>query len=95
MHVEIRPGLFVYACSSCMAKAKDNFIWICVSCGKSYFRPKKAVLSRLEGYGLANASVLCDGIQLIMGIDICIECDPQGIVEYVNNEYTELEPCVS
>jgi hypothetical protein len=91
MHVEVKPGVIIHACPNCLEKAKDHFIWICVSCGKSYFRPKEAVLSRLESYGLENASMLCDGVQLILGIDMCIECNPQGIIDYVNSEEFAIE----
>jgi hypothetical protein len=62
-----------------------------VSCGKAYFRPKDEVLNRLEGYGLENASMLCNGAQLILGVDMCIECNPQGIVDYVNSEDFAIE----
>jgi hypothetical protein len=91
MHVEVKPGVLVYACSSCLKKAKDSFIWVCVNCGRTYFRTKDLVLNRLQGYGLKNATVLCDGAQLIMGIDICIDCDPQGILEYVQSGSEELD----
>ncbi|MBI5409544.1 MAG: hypothetical protein HZA14_09295 [Nitrospirae bacterium] len=84
MHVEYRPGTIVYICPDCLRKTKDYFIWLCMGCGRSYFRPKKEVLSRLEKYGVENASLLLEGLQLIQGIDICIACDPAGIVEYVN-----------
>jgi hypothetical protein len=95
MHVEVKPGVLVYACSYCLERAKDNFIWVCVNCGKAYFRPKDMVLNRLHGYGLENAILLCNGAQLIMGIDICIDCDPQGIMEYVQsgNADFDLELC--
>jgi len=68
-----------------MEKTKNSFIWVCVNCGKAYFRPKDMVRSRLQDYGLENAALLCDGAQLIMGIEICIDCDPQGILEYVQS----------
>ncbi len=91
MHVEVKPGVLVYACSSCLEKTKDSFIWVCVNCGKAYFRPKDMVRSRLENDGLEKAALLCDGAQLIMGIEICIDCDPQGILEYVQSETADLD----
>ena len=91
MHVEVKPGIIIHACPQCLEKTKDSFIWICVSCGKTYFRPKEAVVSRLEGYGLENAALLCEGTQLIMGIDMCIECNPQGIVDYVKSGQFDME----
>jgi hypothetical protein len=91
MHVEVKPGVIIHACPKCLDKAKDSFIWICVGCGKTYFRSKESVLSRLESYGLENAELLCDGAQLIMGIDMCIDCNPQGIVDYVNSGQFDME----
>ena len=91
MHVEVKPGVLVYACSSCLEKAKESFIWVCVNCGKTYFRPKDLVLNRLHDDGLENANILCNGVQLIMGIEICIDCDPQGILEYVQSGSTDLD----
>ena len=91
MHVEYKPGVLVYVCPSCMEKSRDNFVWLCLNCGKSYFRPKKLVIDQLERSGLGNASLLGEGIQLIQGIEICIECDPQGILEYVNCKEEELD----
>jgi hypothetical protein len=91
MHVEVKPGVLVYACSSCLDKAKDSFIWVCVNCGKAYFRTKNMVRSRLQDYGLKNAALLCDGVQLIMGIEICIDCHPQGILEYVQSGNADLD----
>ncbi len=91
MHVEYKPGVLVYVCPACMEKSRDNFVWLCLNCGKSYFRPKKLVLGRLQHSGLGNASLLGEGIQLIQGIEICIECDPQGILEYVYGKEAELD----
>ncbi len=91
MHVEYKPGTIVYVCPSCLEKTKNNFIWLCMGCGKSYFKPKKLVIDKLENSGLENASLLCEGMQLIMGIDMCIECNPKGILEYVNARNAELE----
>ncbi len=91
MHVEYKPGIIVYVCPTCLEKTKNNFIWLCIGCGKTYFRSKKTVLNRLENSGLENASLLCEGMQLIMGVDMCIECNPEGILKYVNDGKAELE----
>lgn len=88
MHIEYKPGTIIYVCPDCMKKTKDNFIWLCMNCGKSYSRPKDELISRLRGSGLENASMLRDSMQLIMGIDMCIECNPKGIIEYVCGEET-------
>ena len=63
--------------------AKHNFIWICMSCGRSYFRPKSTVLERLTDPELLRAYEACADMQLIQGIDMCIECDPECVVEHV------------
>jgi hypothetical protein len=86
MHVEYKPGMIIHVCPTCMKKTQDNFIWFCTSCGKTYSRPKESVISRLEDSGFENAASLRDGMQLIMGIDMCIDCNPLGIVEYVCKE---------
>jgi hypothetical protein len=83
-HIEAKPGVIIYVCQVCLEKSKENFIWVCTNCGKSYLRPKQLIFSRLSHYGLENAQLLSEGIPLIQGIDICIECDPEGIVEYVS-----------
>lgn len=86
MHIEYKPGTIIYVCPNCMKKTRDNFVWLCMNCGKSYFRPKEAMMRRLEAGGMGNASSLRDNVQLIMGIEMCVECNPQGIVDYVNKE---------
>jgi len=91
MHIEYKPGTIIYVCPSCMKKTRDNFIWLCMNCGKAYFRPKETVISRLKAGGMSNASLLHDGMQLIMGIDMCIDCNPEGILKYVYGEESSLE----
>lgn len=94
MHVEYRPGSIMYVCPQCMEKSKDYFIWICVNCGEVYLKPKEQVLRRMEQSGLENAALLGEGSQLFLGIDICIACSPEGIVEYVKQkEEDEVEVC--
>lgn len=90
-HVEAKPGVQLYVCANCLEKAKDNFIWVCTNCGKSHSRPKKLIFSRLAFSGLENAHLLSEGVPLIQGIDICIECDPEGIREYVMANTPEYE----
>ena len=86
MHVEVTPGVAIYVCSCCIEKAKDNFIWICTSCGKHYMRPKELVISRTKDPELKRAYMLCQDMQIIQGIDMCIECDPERIVEYMEKK---------
>jgi hypothetical protein len=91
MHIEARPGVPVYVCSFCMENAKDNFIFICLNCGYSFSRPKATIVNRLQNTNFEKASMLFIGVQLIQGIDICMTCDPQGIVDYVYGEYATEE----
>ena len=85
-NVEVTPGVFIYVCSNCLEKAKDNFIWICTSCGKHFMRPKEIVINRTKDPELKRAYMLCKDMQIIQGIDMCISCDPQGIVEFMEAE---------
>jgi len=83
MHVEASPGLIIYVCESCIESAKYNFIWICLNCGKVYMRQKALMINRIKDPALKQAYALCEDRQIIQGIDICIECDPQGILNYM------------
>ena len=91
IHTEVQPGVQIYVCDSCLESAKNNFIWLCMSCGKVYLRPKKMVIERTTNFELKRAYLLCEDMQIIQGIDMCIECDPQGIVNYMNLEKTAME----
>ena len=91
VHTEVQPGVMIYVCSSCLETAKDNFIWICMGCGRSYFRPKKLVIERISNIELKKAYMLCEDMQIIQGIDMCIECNPEGILDYMNMEKTAME----
>jgi hypothetical protein len=77
------PGVKIFVCENCLEAAKYNFIWICMNCGKVYVRPKALVLSRINDPELKRAYLLCEDMQIIQGLDMCIECDPQGIVNYM------------
>lgn len=82
IHTEV-AGLDVFVCEKCLESAKQNFIWICVSCGSVYIRPKALVLKRLRDPRLKEAYRQCEDLQIIQGIEHCIECAPEKIVEYV------------
>jgi hypothetical protein len=92
MHVEVAPGTVIYVCSNCIDKAKDNFIWLCMSCGRHYMRPKEVVINRVKDPELKRAYMLCKDMQIIQGIDMCIECDPERVVEYVET-HKSASPC--
>lgn len=81
---EAMPGMAIYVCEHCLELAKHHFIWICMNCGRSYLRSKTEVLQRLTDPELLQAYEACADMQLIQGIDMCIECDPESVVEYVS-----------
>ncbi len=90
-HVEVMPGTVVYVCSQCVEKAKDNFIWLCMNCGKSYIRPKDLVINKIKNYELKRAYMLCEDMLIIQGIDMCIACSPERIVEYMETHQAAKE----
>ncbi len=84
IHAEVGGGgAVVHVCEACLESAKENFIWICMGCGNVYIRPKSLILARLKDPDLLRAYNACADLQLIQGIDRCVECDPEGIVEQV------------
>ena len=89
IHAEAMPGYDLYVCDHCLTLAKTHFIWICMSCGNSYSRSKEEVLNRLTDPELKRAYEQCEQMQLIQGIDMCIACDPEGIVEFVDSAKLE------
>jgi len=62
-----------------------------MSCGKVYFRPKKMVISRLRDEELKRAYMICEDMQIVQGIDICVACDPEGIFKYMENQKVVME----
>ena len=83
VHAEGAPGATVFLCEKCLESAKQNFIWICLGCANVYIRPKSLVLARLKDPELRKAYQACAELQIVQGIDRCVECDPGTIVEYV------------
>lgn len=90
-HVEAASGVLIYVCENCLEAAKYNFIWICMNCGRVYLRPKKLVIDRIDNYELKRAYLMCEDMQIIQGIDMCIGCNPQGIMNYVNDKKMKAE----
>jgi hypothetical protein len=86
IHAEIAPEYHVFVCENCLETAKQNFIWICLHCGSVYIRRKSLVLRRLTDPELTWDYRQCENLQLIQGIDRCIECDAKGIIEHVAAE---------
>jgi len=89
--VEIETDVAIYVCGDCIETAKGNFIWLCLSCGKAYIRPKDLVIAKIKDHELKKAYMLCQDMQLIQGIDSCITCHPERIVEYMEMQYNEVE----
>ncbi len=81
IHADV-GGQSVYVCEKCLEMAKQNFIWICMGCGSVFIRPKSLVIKGLSGE-LRRAYEACEHEQIIQGLDMCIECSPEEIVEYV------------
>lgn len=85
IHTEIAPGEIIYVCDNCLEAAKHNFVFICMSCNQVYLRPKKQMIEKTDNFELKRAYMLCEDMQIIQGIDICIQCDPEGIIEHVTS----------
>lgn len=83
INAEVTPGVRIYVCEKCLESAKKNFIWLCVHCGSVFIRPKSIVLNRLKDPELRRAYLQCEDMQIIQGIDRCIECDPLQVMETV------------
>ena len=84
--VEIEPEVAIFICADCIEQAKDNFIWLCITCGKTYIKPKHLVINRVKDLELKKAYMLCQDMRLIQGIDMCIACHPERIIEYMETQ---------
>ncbi|MDH4027906.1 MAG: hypothetical protein OEU95_03630 [Nitrospirota bacterium] len=85
-NVELFKKTYVFVCTRCLERAKDNFIWLCMTCGKSYVKPKDLVITRIRDHELKKAYMLCKDTQLVQGIDECIACTPERMVEYLETQ---------
>jgi hypothetical protein len=86
INTEVQPGEFIHVCSDCLEKTKDNFIFLCMDCGTVHIRNKILMINRIKDLDLKKAYMLCQDKQIIQGIDMCVSCNPEGIVDYMNNE---------
>lgn len=86
-HCEAMAGHIIYVCDDCIKKTKENFIWICMKCGTVHMRNKKMIISRIKNPNLKRAYMLCEGMQIIQGIDMCVACDPEGVLEYMKSGF--------
>lgn len=80
--VQVDERSVIFVCSECIDRAKENFIWLCMTCGKSYIKPKKLVIQRIKDLELKKAYMLCEDMLTIQGIDVCIACSPERILDY-------------
>jgi hypothetical protein len=83
INARLEAGMAVFVCEKCLETTKESFIWICMGCGKVYVRPKSIVLKRLTDARMSAAYRVCEELQIIQGIDRCIECDPEAIMKTV------------
>ncbi len=81
-YVEAMPGLTIHVCRNCLELTKHHFMWICLNCGRVYSIPKAMIMQRINNLDLKKACLLSMDMQIIQGIDACIECDPEGTWEY-------------
>jgi hypothetical protein len=89
--VEIDDAAVIYVCAECIEKARDNFIWICLTCGKSFIKPKQLVINRIKDLELKKAYMLCEDMLVIQGIDVCISCSPERMLDFAEMHETVME----
>lgn len=80
--VAVDEDAIIYVCSECIEKGRDHFIWLCMVCGKSYVRPKDLVIARIKDRELKKAYMLCENDIVIQGIETCISCSPERMLDY-------------
>ncbi len=84
IHLESTSGWEIHVCASCVEATKYNFIWMCLNCGKIYIRPKSLVIKNINDYELRKAYARCANMQIIQGLDMCMECDPDRLFNSMN-----------
>ena len=89
--VEMEPEVSIFICADCIEKARDHFIWLCITCGKTYIKPKDLVINKVKDHELKKAYMLCEDMRLIQGIDMCVACRPERIIEYMEMQYSGME----
>ena len=90
-NVEVAPDSIIYVCTECIEKAKDNFIWLCLTCGKTFIKPKQLVINRVKDLELKRAYMLCEDMLMIQGIDVCIACSPERMLDYAEMDESAME----
>ena len=89
--VAVDEGEAVYVCEDCIEAAKKNFIWLCMCCGKTYIRPKDLVIARIKDLEIKRAYMLCENMQIIQGLDMCVACSPERILDIMEVQYDAAE----
>ena len=79
---EPAKGHIIFVCHDCIEKAKTHFIFICMSCGTVHMKAKERMISRMDRSGLKDAYIACRDLQIIQGIEFCVDCCPEKILEY-------------
>lgn len=90
-YAPVAKGSVIYVCDDCTEKAKDNFIWLCKHCGKSYLRLKQLVIYRVKDHELKKAYMICEDKQIIQRIDTCISCDPEKMLKFMEAQHVAME----
>ncbi len=62
-----------------------------MSCGNAYLRPKKLVINRVKDRELKRAYMLCEDMQVIQGIEMCIACSPEKMLDYMEQQEVAME----
>lgn len=88
---EIKPELKIYICEDCIDAATYNSIWLCLHCGRAYFRPKNIVIDESTDEELKRAYMLFEETQVIQAIEMCEKCDPNGTERYMKLDITNLD----
>jgi len=78
------PGHLIFVCHDCLDLAKEYFIFVCMRCGKVHKRSKEMWIKRVTDLKLKEAYIACRDHQIIQGIEMCVECDPDGILKYMD-----------
>jgi hypothetical protein len=86
---DLETGMTIFVCEKCLETTRESFIWICMGCGKVYVRPKSIVLKRLTDARMNATYRVCEELQIIQGIDRCIECDPEAVMQAMTSARSE------
>lgn len=89
--IEMESEFAIFICADCIEQTKDNFIWLCITCGNVYIKPKYLVINKVKDLAIKKAYMLCEEMQMIQGIDMCIACHPERIIEFMETQYAGVD----